>query len=163
MRTKFTIRPGEDEDLEALGRALAQIQDFEFEIVGYPLKPGREVWENYLIDLRHRLNTANGVFVVAEAKGEIAGVLAGYVEDGGDVMVAPEFDRSAYISDLFVQSEWRCRGIATALIREFERIMHANGLRWMKVCAKSKNLAARKAYEKYGFENYEVILAKEIS
>ncbi len=43
-------------------------------------------------------------------------------------------------------------------MREFERSMLAKGLHWMTVCVKSKSKTARQAYEKYGFEDYEVIL-----
>lgn len=158
----FTIRTGEDADWTALGQAVANIQDFEHEIVGYPLRPGRDIWKDYLSDLRHRLTADKGVFLVAEANREIVGVLAGYAHKAGDCLVASEFDRSAYISDLFVQSEWRRQGIGTALMREFERTMLAKGLHWMTVYIKSKNKTARQAYEKYGFEDYEVILTKRL-
>ncbi len=33
----------------------------------------------------------------------------------------------------------------------------------MTVCVKSKNKIARQAYQRYGFEDYEVILAKRLS
>ena len=145
-----------------MGQAVANIQDFEHEIVGYPLRPGRDIWEDYLSDLRHRLTADKGVFLVAEANREIVGVLAGYAHKAGDCLVASEFDRSAYISDLFVQSEWRRQGIGTALMREFERTMLAKGLHWMTVYIKSKNKTARQAYENYGFEDYEVILTKRL-
>ncbi len=146
-----------------MGQAVANIQDFEHEIVGYPLRPGRNVGEDYLSDLRRRLTADKGVFLVAEANREIVGVLAGYAHKARDCLVASEFDRSAYISDLFVQSEWRRLGIGTALMREFERTMLARGLHWMTVCVKSKNKIARQAYQRYGFEDYEVILAKRLS
>ena len=158
----FTIRTGKDADWTALGQAVANIQDFEHEIVGYPLRPGRDVWEDYLSDLRHRLTADKGIFLVAEANHEIVGVLAGYAHEAGDCLVASEFDRSAYISDLFVHSEWRRQGVGTALIREFERSMLARGLHWMTVCVKSKNEAARQAYQRYGFEDYEVTLTKRL-
>lgn len=158
----FTVRTGADGDWPALGRAVAKIQDFEHEIIGYPLRPGRDVWEDYLSDLRHRLSADEGVFLIAEAKGEIIGVLAGYADQAGDRLVASEFDRSAYISDLFVQSKWRRQGIGAALLREFEGTMRAKGLHWMTVCVKSKNRTARQAYETYGFEDYETILAKRL-
>ena len=158
----FTTRTGKDADWTALCQAVANIQDFEHEIVGYPLRPGCDVWADYLSDLRHRLTGDKGIFLVAEANKEIVGVLAGYAHKAGDCLVASEFDRSAYISDLFVQSEWRRQGVGTALIQVFERIMLASGLHWMTVCVKSKNKIARQAYETYGFEDYEVILTKRL-
>jgi ribosomal protein S18 acetylase RimI-like enzyme len=125
----YTIRTGADGDWTALGRAVAEIQDFEHAIIGYPLRPGADVWEDYLSDLRHRLSADEGVFLIAEAMGEIIGVLAGYAEQAGDRLVASVFDRSAYVSDLFVQSEWRRQGIGAALMLEFEGTMRAKGLR----------------------------------
>ena len=159
----FTTRTGKDADWTALCQAVANIQDFEHEIVGYPLRPGRDAWEDYLSDLRRRLTADNGFFLVAEVNKEIVGVLAGYAHKAGDCLVASEFDRSAYISDLFVQSEWRRQGIGAALMREFERSMLEKGLQWMTVCVKSKNKTARQPYQKYGFEDYEVILTKRPS
>ena len=47
-------------------------------------------------------------------------------------------------------------------MHEFERTMLAKGLHWMTVCVKSKNKTARQAYEKYGFEGYEVTLTKRL-
>ena len=161
-RAKFTIRTGKDADWTALGQAVANIQDFEHEIIGYPLRPGCDVWDAYLSDLRHRLTADKAIFLVAEANQEIVGVLAGYAHEAGDCLVASDFDRSAYISDLFVQSEWRRQGVGTALIGEFERSMRARGLHWMTVCVKSKNKTARQAYQRYGFEDYEVTLTKRL-
>ena len=121
----FTVRVGKDADWAALAQAIAEIQDFEYDIVGHPLMPGRDARERYLSDLRRRLSDDDGFFLVAEANGRIVGLLVGYVHEAGDRLVASEFDRSAYISDLYVQGERRRQGIATALVREFERTMLA--------------------------------------
>ena len=87
-----------------------------------------------------------GVFCVAEACEEIVGVLAGYVHQAGDRLVEAAFDRSAYISDLFVRSAWRRQGVGAALVRAFEETMRAKGLQWMSVCVKSRNAIAHQAY-----------------
>lgn len=162
-RAAFTVRAGSDADWAALGQAVADLQDFEHDLVGYPLKPGRDIWQDYLADLQGRLNAEDGVFLVAEANGQIVGVLAGYVHHAGDRLVDTAFDRSAYISDLFVQGEWRRQGIGAALMRAFEQAMREKGLRWISVCVKSRNITAREAYRKYGFEDYEAILAKRLA
>jgi ribosomal protein S18 acetylase RimI-like enzyme len=164
QKAAFIVRAGEDADWPALGRAVADLQDFERDLVGYPLAPGSEVWQDYLGDLRERLSAGDGVFLVAEAgDGNVVGVLVGYVHRAGDRLVDAAFDRSAYISDLFVQSAWRRRGVGNALVRAFEEAMRANGLRWMSVCVKSRNTTARAAYRAVGFEEYETILTKRIA
>ena len=48
-------------------------------------------------------------------------------------------------------------------MREFERSMLEKGLQWMTVCVKSKNKTPHQAYQKHGFEDYEVILTKRLS
>jgi aminoglycoside 6'-N-acetyltransferase I len=158
----FTIRAGEDADWPALGQAVADLQDFERDLVGYPLAPGSAVWQDYLAELRKRLGAGDGVFLVAEANGKVVGVLVGYVQLGGDRLVDAAFDRSAYLCDLFVESGWRRRGVGRALVRAFEAAMRANGLQWMSVCVKSRNTTARAAYRAFGFEEYETILTKKI-
>jgi ribosomal protein S18 acetylase RimI-like enzyme len=159
----FTVRAGEDADWPALGQAVADLQDFERDLVGYPLAPGSDVWQDYLADLRQRLGS-DGIFLVAAAgDGRVVGVLVGYVHQAGDRLVDAAFDRSAYICDLFVQSAWRRRGVGSALVRAFEDTMRAKGLRWMSVCVKSRNASARAAYRALGFEEYETILAKRIA
>ncbi|MGH6916683.1 MAG: GNAT family N-acetyltransferase [Geminicoccaceae bacterium] len=142
---------------------MADLQDFERDIVGYPLRPGREIEQHYLADLRRRLTEDHGIFLVAEADGEVVGVLAGYVQEAGDRLVDAAFDRSAYISDLFVHDAWRRKGVGSALVRAFEQTMRANGLQWLSVCVKSRNTTAHQAYRAYGFEDYETILTKRLS
>ena len=160
----FIIRAGEDADWPAMGKAVADLQDFERDLVGYPLAPGSKVWQDYLADLREHLGTGEGVFLVAEADdGNIVGVLVGYVHRAGDRLVDAAFDRSAYICDLFVQSAWRRRGVGSALVRAFEEAMRAKGLRYMSVCVKSRNTTARAAYRALGFEEYETILTKRMA
>jgi ribosomal protein S18 acetylase RimI-like enzyme len=162
-RAAFVVRPGDDADWPALGRALADLQDFERDIVGYPLRPGCDVWQDYLADLRQRVRGDQGVFLVAETGADIVGVLAGYVHQARDLLVDPAFDRSGYISDLFVNDAWRRRGVGTALMRAFEQIMRGNGLQWLSVCVKSRNTMAREAYRSHGFDDYETILTKRLS
>jgi ribosomal protein S18 acetylase RimI-like enzyme len=162
-RDAFVIRPGGEADWPALGQALADLQDFERAIVGYPVRPGRDVWQAYLAELRQRLRDDQGIFLVAVAGGNIVGVLAGYVHQAGDRLVDPAFDRSAYISDLFVHDAWRRRGVGSALMQAFEQGMRATGVQWLSVCVKSRNTAAHDAYRAYGFEDYETILTKRCS
>jgi ribosomal protein S18 acetylase RimI-like enzyme len=162
-RAAFVIRSGDDADWPALGQAVADLQDFERAVVGYPVRPSRDVWQDYLADLRQRLRDDHGVFLVAEADGKIVGVLAGFVHEAGDRLVDAAFDRSAYISDLFVHDGWRRKGVGSALVRAFEQIMRANGLQYVSVCIKSRNTTAHEAYRAYGFEDYETILTKRLS
>jgi ribosomal protein S18 acetylase RimI-like enzyme len=162
-RAAFVIRPGDDADWPTLRQAVADLQDFERDIVGYPLRPGREIRQDYTADLCERLAADHGVFLVAEANGRIVGVLAGFAHEAGDRLVDAAFDRSAYISDLFVDEGWRRKGVGSALVRAFEQIMRANGLQYVSVCVKSRNTTAHETYRACGFEDYETILTKRLS
>jgi ribosomal protein S18 acetylase RimI-like enzyme len=163
MQPAFIVRAGAAADWPALGKAVADLQDFERDLVGYPLAPGAAVWRDYLAHLRARLGAGDGLFLVAEADGKVVGVLVGFVQQGGDRLVDPAFDRSAYLCDLFVASAWRRRGVGRALVEAFEAAMRANGLSWMSVCVKSRNATARAAYRALGFEEYETILTKPLA
>jgi ribosomal protein S18 acetylase RimI-like enzyme len=159
----FVIRRGRDSDWTNVGQAVVEIQETERALVGYPLRPAKDGCHAYVRQLRNDIDAHQGVLLIAEANDGIVGVLTGYVDSGGDPLVAAEFDRSAYISDLFVHPQWRRKGVATSLMREFEKIMRRTGLEWATVCVKSKNVEARSAYQVCDYEEYEIVYAKKLS
>ncbi len=160
---QFIVRQGKADDWVEVGRAIGKLQDFERELVGYPIKPGEEVCQSYISELRTELNRNRGVLLIAETNDQFIGFLTGYVEQAGDILVAPEFDRSAYISDIFVHPNSRRLGVARTLICEFEERMGQLGLTWATISVKSRNIQALNTYLDSGFEEYEIILAKKIS
>jgi GNAT superfamily N-acetyltransferase len=67
-----------------------------------------------------------------------------------------------YVSDLLVQPDWRGRGVAGVLLAEAEKHGRTLGLTQMTIGVLAVNQSARRAYEKSGFEEYEMLLRKRL-
>jgi GNAT superfamily N-acetyltransferase len=61
-----------------------------------------------------------------------------------------------------VAPDWRGRGIAGLLLAEAERHGRALGLAQMTIGVLAVNEAARRAYAKAGFDDYEMLLRKRL-
>lgn len=59
-----------------------------------------------------------------------------------------------YLYALRVLEPFRGRGIGTRLIREAERLLREQGCRWATIAASKENTAARRLYERLGYEVY---------
>jgi len=139
--------------------AITGVQNHERAVVGDPVQPTEDAIESYLQYLMHRVVTKDGLILVAEIDGRIVGTLIGYTDEDDDYLVQAEFNRFAFISDLYVIPEMRRRGIAKKLITRFNELMRERGFPWVRIFVKSKNRGALESYLKYGFEEYETVLA----
>ncbi len=81
-------------------------------------------------------------------------------DDPADITVTPEARVHLYVSDLFVAAEWRGQGVAGLLLAEAEKYGRAQGLAQMTIGVLAVNAAARSAYAKAGFGDYEMLLRK---
>src|SRR5262249_46520467 len=138
--------------------ALAAINDYEASVVGYPVKPGNEIREEYFKKVSKQIEKNEGVVLVAEDERKALGFLVGFVSEDDDVLVDEAFNRFAYVSDVFVVPEARGKGVGQKLLDEFRRLMKVRGLKWVRIGLKSKNKLALSSYLKNGFEEYETVL-----
>jgi ribosomal protein S18 acetylase RimI-like enzyme len=76
--------------------------------------------------------------------------------------VEAEFNSFALISDLFVEPEFRSRGVAQALLAEFSARIRDMGFKWLRICAKARNETEIDAYRRFGFEPYEAVFTKPL-
>jgi GNAT superfamily N-acetyltransferase len=106
----------------------------------------------------------NGAAYLAEgSSGDAIGLVTCWrAEDPSDITVMPEARAHLYVSDLVVVPDWRGRGVAGALLAETERHGRALGLTQMTIGVLAVNHSARRAYEKSGFEEYEMLLRKRL-
>ncbi len=82
----------------------------------------------------------NAVFLAAFCEGEFAGYGGfGYVLDEG------------YIGNIAVAPEFRRRGVASAILDEFDRRAKALGLRFLTLEVRSRNSCAIALYDKHGY------------
>jgi len=106
----------------------------------------------------------DGAIFIAETKaGDAIGLVTCWrAEDASDITVVPEARVHLYVSDLVVLPEWRGRGVAGVLLAKAEEHGRALGLAQMTIGVLAQNAAARRAYVKAGFEDYEMLLRKRL-
>jgi ribosomal protein S18 acetylase RimI-like enzyme len=157
----FALRPYRDADRAAVIEALVGLQDHEVALHD-TRRPGRQVAEPYLARLLDTLARQAGAIVVAEADGRFAGFVAGYVAEDDQLAETADSNRHGYVSDIFVVPERRGGGLAQALLAAAERHLAATGITRVRIGVLAANRMAGRAYEKHGFEPYEVVYEKRV-
>jgi ribosomal protein S18 acetylase RimI-like enzyme len=104
-------------------------------------------------------NERLGVVLVADEDGEVVGFLAlvwGFsLESGG---------RDAFVDELYVASDWRGRGIGTALMESAEAACATGGAGALHLVVERSNPGAERLYRRLGFDGREVsLLTKRLS
>jgi ribosomal protein S18 acetylase RimI-like enzyme len=131
------IRQAQHEDLDTV-REL-----WETFYTEWPEPPHRQKdWDDIAGDVE-RLLLEGGVALLAEENGDAVGYALGW----------PRNERVAYLGDLYVQPEFRRRGIGRALL-----VAAAEGLEreFLVLTTETKNESARAYYAGLGFEEESV-------
>ncbi len=151
-------RPASDRPalLELVVELLAHERELEPQ-----LPAGAEVVEAYLETILDRCARHAGVILVAE----LDAVLVGF----GCVLtavppVSPGAGQRAFakISDLVVLPTCRGRGIGTELVARAEEIARESGAADLYIGVLARNTGARRLYERVGFRDYFVSMAKPL-
>jgi ribosomal protein S18 acetylase RimI-like enzyme len=162
MPSPWIIRPAAPADYARILAMNHAIQQYERDLVGYPVLRPEEVSDGYFADLVAHVEDDDGAILVAEGAGELIGFAAGYQSTDDDMLVDADFNRHALLSDIYVVDGFRGRGVAQALMTEFADIMRAKGALWLRICAKAQNQAAIGAYLQFGFAPYETTFTKRL-
>jgi ribosomal protein S18 acetylase RimI-like enzyme len=108
--------------------------------------------------LEKDIASGKGVVFLLEYEGRFVGyifVLASHPKEkkkGGNSI--------GYISDLYVDEEYRRRGFGARLIKEAEKWLKSKGSKNIVLNVEAWNVEALKMYEKLGFENKSVRMEK---
>ena len=163
MSADFRIRPYREADLPVLRRMIDDLQEAEcaMDWSRAHWADGAAAYTDWTLD---EMAAHSGAAFVAEAPdgGPIGIVTCWRAEDPTDITVTPEARVHLYVSDLFVAESWRGRNVAGALLAAAEQHGRALGLRQMTIGLLAVNHAARRAYEKSGFQDYEMLLRKRL-
>lgn len=147
-------------DPESLRACFIELQDFEHGLD--PRMPrGEDVAEPYLERMLARCECYDGVVLVAEVEGRVAGyvtVWTRYRSGEPDDDPAPH----GFVSDLVVLAKHRGQGIGRALLRAAEQRSRAAGASLLRLSVKSGNDAALGLYADEGFEESERQLEKTL-
>jgi ribosomal protein S18 acetylase RimI-like enzyme len=159
----FYIRSYGPADLPAARRLLNVLQEAEC-----AMESNRAHWpdgaEAYTDWMLNEVTANDGAIFLADSEsGEAIGLVSCWrAEDATEIAVRPEARVHLYVSDLVVLPDWRGRGVAGALLAETEAHGRKLGLAQLTIGVLSANEAARRAYRKAGFEDYEMLLRKRL-
>ncbi|GAB2176229.1 GNAT family N-acetyltransferase [Dongia sp. agr-C8] len=163
MPNGFRIRPYCAADLPDLRRMVLGLQ-----LAECAMESSRAHWADggaaYAAWLLDEIAANSGAAFLAEAPdGAAIGMVTCWrAEDPTDITVTPAARAHLYISDIFVVESWRGRDVAGALLAAAEAHGRGLGLAQMTIGLLAVNHAARRAYEKSGFEDYEIYLRKRL-
>jgi len=163
MPSDFRIRSYVEADFPAFRRMVLGLQEAERH-----MEPNRAVWADdggaYADWVMEEVAGKSGAIFMAEsADGTAIGMVSCWrIEDETDITVRPESRPHLYVSDIFVIDSWRGRNVAGALLDAADAHGRALGLAFVTIGLLAVNHAAQRAYEKSGFQAYEVYLRKPL-
>ncbi|MCB9994293.1 MAG: GNAT family N-acetyltransferase [Hyphomicrobiaceae bacterium] len=157
------IREAIAADRPGLVSMLESIQRLRRGLIGYPMRPPDQATPDYVAELFRLIDEQDGLVLVYDIQGQVAGFVAGFVARDGDVNAEPDFRDYAMISDVFVRTNLRGLGIARALLADFEARMAKRGVKHLRISSKVKNEGATLAWERLGFDPYETVFVKSIA
>ena len=106
-------------------------------------------------EFKDHLNFKKGVILFYNLDNKIAGYLIGnFIENA--------YQKMSYIDDIFVLGEYRNKGIATLLIKEFEKITKSKHYPKIRLGVNTKNLSAIELYNKLGFTTMHYEMEKKV-
>ncbi|MBD3259429.1 GNAT family N-acetyltransferase [Candidatus Woesearchaeota archaeon] len=91
------------------------------------------------------VTTKNHLMLLCKKDKEVTGYLIG-------TFIKNPYDKLGYVDNLYVRKEFRRRGVAGKLLKEFIRIMKTKGVDKIQLGAGKENRGALKLYKKLGFE-----------
>lgn len=155
------IEPYQTKDFACLVNFVAAIQ--EHERVAVPeLKSGKEIGNSYAEYLLKMVDKNNGQILMAHIANEAVGVICAWVDKDEDQLLQDDAKDHAYISDIYVEENYRGKGVAQKLVEAIEIAMINKGCKRIRVCSKASNMQALNFYKATGFNAYEVSFSKSL-
>jgi ribosomal protein S18 acetylase RimI-like enzyme len=159
----FRIRPYRDQDRGAVCALINALQEAEcgMEANRAHWRDGGQAYGDWTLA---EVAANDGAIFLAEAEsGEAIGLVTCWrAEDPTDITVLQEARVHLYVSDIVVLPNWRGQGVAGALLAQAEKHGRALGLAQVTIGVLAVNTAARRAYAKAGFDEYEMLLRKRL-
>ena len=151
------IRPYQDSDRDVVVSALIDFQNLELALHDTRLPGSTTLCANYLDMVLPYVAEQDGAFCTAHLDGVFVGFCAYYIKEDTNPIETPDSNRHGYVQDIYVIPEYRGRNIAAQMIDHARNYFRVLGMKRMRINVLAGNDAARRAYEKAGFEKYEVM------
>lgn len=155
------IRTYAPADRPALLQALIELQNFEMTLHDTRL-PGETTAQPYLERMLRAIEAGEGALLIAELDGAFVGFVGCLVVEDDVVQETPDSNRYGYVKDIFVAPRHRGRGVAQTLLAAAEGHLARTGVTRLRLNVLANNPTARRTYERYGFEQYEMLYEKRI-
>ncbi len=106
-----------------------------------------------------RIYNSDGVcLLVAKENNFVTGYLYGYIENNGDTYI----NLVGVLDALYVREEYRCKGVATKLIKEFKLWSIKHNAKEIEVKVLNDNINAINLYKENGFKENKTIMNLKI-
>ncbi len=104
------------------------------------------------------------LFLVAEVDGKVVGFLVGRESRGmpDEVLRRRGATKAGSIETLAVDTQYRRRGIATALLDRVFELFRQRGVDYVSLAVPAEEEGARRLYEKLGFRESAYFLSKKL-
>ncbi len=96
--------------------------------------------------------------LIAMNKGEALGYIYGYIQNNGDA----KLKKTAVLDALYVEENFRNKGVAKELIDAFNNWAKSNGLNYIELKVCKDNIKAINLYEKIGFKTSKIIMENKV-
>jgi len=156
-----TIRVAVKADDDRLVEAIIDQQEFERELHDTRL-PGGQIGRAYLEYLKQRVVAGNGALLVAELNGVFAGYAACWIEHDNNVAETDDSNHFGYVADTYIVPHLRGRHLVASLLEAVEQRIRKNDVSRMRITALANNHSALRAYLKFGFGQYEIVMEKRL-
>lgn len=113
--------------------------------------PAKNVYEVYRKFFKGCIYSKNRRLLVAVEKGEIVGYAIGELSSRPPVF---KIRKIGFVSDIFVEKKFRKLGIAKQFLRELKIWFKSKKLKHIELTVHVKNEVGKKAWAKYGLEDY---------
>lgn len=142
-------------------RDVNKLAEMAFVLLDYHSKYDRELYSGpskkkqiklFKQRLKRKIFDKNGLLLVAELNSEIIGYLMASIQDRTALF---KVNKWAHIHDIFVEKNFRGRGIGRKLIKTTKRFFKKKGLKYLELEVHPKNTQAMRNYEKLGFREFE--------
>ena len=157
----FVIRPYRESDRADVIAAEIDLQEYERTLNDTRL-PGTAVMDAYFDRLQQKVAAQSGAILIAEDGSRFLGLVACVVARDDAVQETPDSNVYGYITDIYVVPDRRGTGVAQALLQAAETHLAPTGISRVRMSVLAVNAMARRAYEKQGFEPYEIMYEKRL-
>jgi ribosomal protein S18 acetylase RimI-like enzyme len=156
---KIGTRLALDADNDVLIEAIIDEQEYERKLHD-TRRPGAEIAAAYLAYVREKAVRNHGAVLVAELDGAFAGYATCWIEHEYNVAETNDSNHYGYVADTYVIPRLRGRGIVGVFLDAAESHLRSTGVKLIRIRTLAGNASALRAYQKHGFEAYELVMEK---